>query len=185
VIGWYSGGASITANIPPTLVRFGAKNWLGLPRMVYLLAVVAAVAYYLLEHTPYGRHLRAIGVNPAAARLVGLRVDGLAMRAFIGSGAAAGLAGVMLVSQAGAANPGIGVQFTLTALSAGFLGATAIRPGSFNVAGTLLAIYFLGASITGLTFAGAKDYIGDLFTGLALVVAVAVSSVLARRRARG
>jgi ribose transport system permease protein len=54
--------------------------------------------------------------------------------------------------------------------------------GRFNVLGTLLAIYFLAAAITGLTYAGVKDYIHDLFTGAAVVLAVAVSTILGRRR---
>jgi ribose transport system permease protein len=90
---------------------------------------------------------------------------------------------VLLLARSGAGNPGIGANFTLTALAAAFLVATAVRPGRFNVAGTLLAIFFLAAAITGLTFAGVKDYISDLFTGSALVLAVAISAVLGRRRA--
>ena len=65
---------------------------------------------------------------------------------------------------------------------AAFLGATSVRPGRFNVVGTLLAIFFLAAAITGLTFAGVQDYINDLFTGFALVLAVGVSVLLGRRR---
>ena len=68
------------------------------------------------------------------------------------------------------------------ALAAAFLGATSIRPGRFNVVGTLLAIFFLATAITGLTFAGVQSFINDLFTGTALVLAVAISAVLRRRR---
>jgi ribose transport system permease protein len=83
---------------------------------------------------------------------------------FVVSGAAAGLGGVLLVADSGAGNPSVGSVFTLTALTAAFLGATSVKPGRFNVVGTLLAISFLAAAITGLTFAGVQDYINDLFT---------------------
>ena len=182
IVSWYTGGLSILEKIPTALTDFGSANWLGLPRTLYLLVLVALAVYYLLEHTPFGRNLQAVGVNAESARLVGLPVPGLVLRSFVVSGTAAGLAGVLLVARSGAGNPGIGSGFTLTALAAAFLGATAVRPGRFNVLGTLLAIFFLALAITGLTFAGVKDYINDLFTGLALVLAVAISTVLARRR---
>jgi ribose transport system permease protein len=183
VVNWYTGGNSIIEGIPHQLTDFGSGNWLGIPRTLFLLVAVALLIWYLLEHTPFGRYLHSIGVNPESARLVGLRIPSLVRRSFVVSGAAAGLAGVLLLARSGAGNPGIGSTFTLTALAAAFLGATAIRPGRFNVLGTLLAIFFLAAAITGLTFAGVKDYISDLFTGAALVLAVAISAVLRHRRA--
>jgi ribose transport system permease protein len=182
LVNWYTGGTSIIQGIPHQLTDFGSGNWLGLPMTLYLLVAVALLVWYLLEHTPFGRYLHSVGANPESARLVGLRIPSLVLRSFVVSGAAAGLAGVLLLARSGAGNPGIGASFTLTALAAAFLGATAVRPGRFNVLGTMLAIFFLAAAITGLTFAGVKDYISDLFTGTALVLAVAISAVLRRRR---
>jgi ribose transport system permease protein len=182
IVTWYTGGNSIIEGIPTGLTNFGTGNWLGVPKMLYLLVVVALLIWYLLEHTPFGRYLHSVGANPESARLVGLNIPGLVLRSFVVSGAAAGLAGVLLLAQSGAGNPGVGANLTLTALAAAFLGATSVRPGRFNVLGTMLAIYFLCAAITGLTFAGVKDYIHDLFTGAALVLAVAISTILGRRR---
>jgi ribose transport system permease protein len=183
VVNWYTTGNSIIQGIPQALLDFGSGTWFGLPRTLYLLVALALLIWYLLEHTPFGRYLHAIGINPDAAQLVGLRIPSLVRRSFVVSGAAAGLAGVLLLARSGAGNPGIGGGFTLTALAAAFLGATSVKPGRFNVLGTLLAIFFLATAITGLTFAGVKDYINDLFTGGALVLAVAISTVLRRRRA--
>jgi ribose transport system permease protein len=182
VVTWYTGGNSIIQGIPAALTGFGTGNWFGVPKMVYLLVVAALLIWYLLEHTPFGRYLHSVGANPESAKLVGLNIPSLVLRSFVVSGASAGLGGVLLLAQSGAGNPGVGNGFTLTALAAAFLGATAVRPGRFNVLGTMLAIFFLAAAITGLTFAGVKDYIHDLFTGVALVLAVAISTVLSRRR---
>jgi ribose transport system permease protein len=182
LVNWRTGGNSIIDGIPARLTQFGSGNLLGLPMTLYLLVIVALLIWYLLEHTPFGRYLRSVGTNVEAARLVGLSIPSLVLRSFVVSGTAAGLAGVLLLARFGAGNPGVGGNFTLPALAAAFLGATAVRPGRFNVAGTLLAVFFLAAAITGLTFAGVKDYISDLFTGSALVLAVALSAVLGRRR---
>jgi ribose transport system permease protein len=182
---WYTGGTSIVQGIPTTLTDFGSGTWVGIPRLFYLLVLVALLIWYLLEHTPFGRYLHAVGINAEAAQLVGIRIPSLVRRSFIVSGSFAGVAGVVLLAQSGAGNPGIGANFTLTALAAAFLGATSVRPGRFNVIGTLLAIYFLNAAITGLTFAGVQSFINDLFTGAALVFAVALSALLRRRGVSG
>jgi len=182
IVNWYTKGLAIVQGVPDSLTQFGSKTFLGLPRTLFLLVAVALGIWYLLEQTPFGRYLHAVGGNPAAAELVGLNIPSLVRRSFVVSGAAAGLGGVVLLAQSGAGNPGVGATFTLTALAAAFLGATSIRPGRFNVVGTLLAIFFLATAITGLTFAGVQSFINDLFTGTALVLAVAISAVLRRRR---
>jgi len=69
------------------------------------------------------------------------------------------------------------------ALTAAFLGATAIRPGRFNVLGTLVAIFFLAFTISGLSLAGVESWINDVFTGGVLFLAVVISTVSGRRRA--
>ena len=181
---WITGGASIVQGIPTSLTDFGTGTWFGIPRLVFLLALVAVSVWYLLGHTPFGRYLQALGTNADAAQLVGIRIPSLVRRSFIVSGSFAGLAGVILLAHSGSGSPGVGNPFTLTALAAAFLGATSVQPGRFNVVGTLLAIYFLAAAITGLTFLGVLSYINDLFTGAALVLAVAISALLRRRNAR-
>jgi ribose transport system permease protein len=184
IVLWYTGGQSIINDISPTLVQYGTGDWLGLPRTLYYLAVVALGVWYLLEHTPFGRYLASIGSNRDAARLVGLRVERTVMISYVLSGALAGIAGVLLVARNGTASPQVGtVADTLQALAAAYLGATAIKPGRFNVLGTLLAIFFLAFTVTGLQLAGVESWINSVFNGAALFVAVLISTVIGRRRA--
>jgi ribose transport system permease protein len=183
IVIWYTDSQSIITGISKGLTDFGSGDWLGIPRTVYVLAVVAIFVYYLLEHTPFGRYLHSIGSNPRAARLVGLPVERLVTCAFILSGTLAGLAGILLVARNGGASPQVGtVSDSLQALAAAFLGATAIRPGRFNVVGTLVAVYFLAFCVTGLSLAGVASWINDVFTGAALFIAVLVSTIVGRRR---
>ena len=186
IINWYTKGQSIINGISKDLTKVGSGDWFGVPRTVYFLAVVAALVYYLLEHTPYGRYLHSIGSNREAARLVGLPVERLVLIAFVLSGALAGVAGVLLVARNGGGNPQVGnVGDTLQALSAAFLGATAIKPGRFNVIGTIVAIFFLAFTVTGLSLAGVAAWINDVFNGAALFVAVLISTVIGRKRVGG
>ena len=179
---WYTNGQSIVLGIPQELLTFGGGNFLGVPDSVYVVAGFALLAWYLLEQTPYGRSLHAVGSSKAAARLVGIRVERSVFVAFVLSGASAGLAGVLLLASSGAGNPQIGQSFTLTAVAAAFLGAASFKVGQLNVLGSIVAILFLSVNITGLTFLGVQDWINQLFTGAALVVAIAFSTALHRER---
>ena len=181
-VNWYSGGTSIIQGIPQEIITFGGGRALGIPNLFYVLIVVAFAVWYLLEQTPYGRNLHAIGSNKAASRLVGIRVERDTCLAFVLSGGFAGLAGVMVLAQQGAGNPQVGSTFTLTAIAAAFLGAASFKLGKLNVLGSLVAIFFLAVNITGLQFAGVEGWITDVFTGLSLVLAVAFAGVLSRPR---
>lgn len=184
VVEWYTKGQSIISGIPKTLVNLGSGEWLGIPRTLYFLAVVALLVHYLLEHTPYGRYLHSIGSNREAARLVGLKVERFVLLSFVLSATLAAFAGVLLVARNGGGSPQVGtLSDTLQALSAAFLGATTIKPGRFNVLGTLVAIFFLAFSVTGLSLAGVANWINDVFNGAALFVAVLISTIIGRRRA--
>ncbi|MDK3255567.1 ABC transporter permease [Blastococcus capsensis] len=183
LISLYTANQVISIGIPESITAIGSGTWLGLPRTVFWLALVAVAVYYLLTHTPYGRYLASVGVSPGSARLVGLRVDRYVLSSFVLSGGLAGIAGVLLLARAGTANPAVGPGFTLAALSAAFLGATAIKPGTFNVVGTLLGVLFVAVSVNGLVLAGAADWVQPTFNGAALIIAVALSTAIARRRA--
>jgi ribose transport system permease protein len=172
----------VILGIPQGMVDFGTLNWLGIPRVVWLLSVVALVVAYLLRETVFGRHLLSIGSNPRSAALVGIRVPLVVMLSFVVAGALAGIAGTLELARTGSGNPQIGPGYTLSALAAAFLGSTTITPGRFNVPGTIVGVFFVGVSVNGLTLAGAADWVDPVFNGAAVVVAVALSTVLARRR---
>lgn len=181
-IDWYTKDQSIVTGIPAGITHFGRNNFLGVPDIVWVLAIVAVVIYYLLEHTPYGRNLHAIGSNRAAARLVGIRVERSIAMAFVINGIFAGIAGVLMLARAGAGNPQIPPTLALTALAGAFLGAASFKVGRLNVPGTIVALLFLAVNITGLQYAGVANWINEMFTGLSLIFAIALAAVLSKER---
>ncbi|WP_157475697.1 ABC transporter permease [Parafrankia sp. EUN1f] len=180
-IQWYAHGQSISNNISTALIDFGSTTWLGIPRPVFLVALVAAALWYVLGQTPYGRSLYAIGENPRAARLVGISTRGYPLLAFAGAGLVAGIAGVVLTARTAGATADNGTTMLFPALAAVFLGATAIRPGRFNVFGTVFGVALVAVSVSGLTLAGTSDWVNPVFNGGALAVAVGLSTYLRRR----
>ncbi|WP_256839839.1 ABC transporter permease [Ornithinimicrobium faecis] len=181
-VGSFWAGHTTLLGIPDALAAFGNQHWLGVPRPVWLLVAVALLVAYLLGFTVFGRSLLSIGSNESAARLVGLPVNRAIMIAFAISGALAGVAGVLLLARTGSAAAGVGSGYTLPALAAIFLGSTTIKPGRFTVIGTLVGVFFVAISINGLTLAGAADWVEPMFNGAAIIIAVTISAVLAKRR---
>jgi ribose transport system permease protein len=187
LVTWYTGGNSIIQGISPALTNLGTGTWLGIPCPLYFLALVSLISWYLLQHTPWGRSLQGTGVNPRAAEIVGLPVNRLTLQSFILAGGLAGIGGIVLLAVSGSGNPSVGPAYLLPALAAALLGATTITPGRFNVLGTLVAVYFLAATVSGLTFLGAQPWVSSMFNGVALIVAVGISvwSGMGRRAMRG
>lgn len=161
---------------------FARGEFLGLPYTVYYAAVIALILWWILEYTPGGRYLYAVGGNPVAARLAGVRIGRVTTLAFVTSGLIAAFAGIALEATIGTATPNVGDGYLLPAFSAVFLGATQIRPGRVNVLGTLVAIFLLATGVSGLQLAGAPSYVTNLFNGVALIVAVALAVRTASRR---
>jgi ribose transport system permease protein len=177
-----TGGIAIVSNIPESVTSFGSELTLGIPRTAYALAIVAIAVYYVLVYTPFGRYAYALGSNPEASRLVGLRTGRTLGLTFVMAGGLAGAAGVLQFARAGGADPRVGESFTLPALAAAFLSAAAIKPGKYNVGGVLVAIFFLAALNSGLNLAGAANYVSNYVNGAALILGVGLATMLGRRR---
>lgn len=171
--------------VPQALLTFGDGLWLGVPAPTWLLIVVALLVSYMLRYTVFGRQLVQIGSNPRSAQLVGIPVRRLVFLTFVLSGTLAAIAGEVQLSRTGSGVPGDFSSFTLNALAACFLGSTTIRPGQFNVPGTLVGVFFVAVAVNGLTLAGASTWVEPTFNGAAVVIAVALSTILARRRGLG
>jgi ribose transport system permease protein len=179
---WFTGGNVLYTNVPAQLVSMGSGKILGIPIPVVIMIVVALVLYYVLDQTPLGRYLYALGGSKEAARLSGLNVSRLTILAFVFAGVLAGIAGVVVSAKLGSGNPTVGASFLLPAFAAVFLGATAFRPGTFNVLGTIFAVFVIATGIYGLNLLGVPFFVEPIFTGLVLVAAVAATRSLRKER---
>ena len=182
-----SGNKQITGVLSPTFLKFGRNDIFGVPVVVYYLAALALLVWYVLEWTPLGRHLFATGANGEAARLSGVRTDRLVWGSLVASGVMAGIAGVVYGAKIGSFSNSFGPPLLFPAFAAVFFGATQFKSRP-NVWGTVLAVYTLAFGVKGLqlAFSSGVYWITPLFNGVALVVAVALASrkiaVLRRRK---
>ncbi len=175
-----SGGTTLFQGVSPIIPKLSNTNILGLKSAVWIVFGLAIVLFAVLEFTPFGKRIYAVGGNERVARLSGVRTDMVKIAAFAIAGGMAACAGLLQLGQAGGATPSFGVNLLLPAFAAIFLGATAIKPGVFNVWGTIIAILLLAAGFTGLGLQGVPLWVEPIFDGTVLLAAVLVT----RREAR-
>ena len=182
VVLWMSGSntvSGISSNLVDPVIVWRLA---GIPFEFYYALAVAVVMWYVFRYTPVGRRLLVVGRGRDVARLSGIRVGAVRWGALTCSALLAAFGGILYAGTSGAAGPSSGLELLLPAFAAAFLGATTIQPGRFNPWGTLIAVYFLVTGITGLQLMGAESYVQNVFYGAALILAVAFSQVVRRRR---
>ena len=176
----YSGGELIFSNVPASFKVLGQARPLGLP-LAFVYALIAGVAiWYALSYRPTGRRLYAIGGGETASRLAGIRVPWLVLVTFVASAFLSGLGGIVQAARVGSSSADSMTSFLLPAFTAAFLGATAIRPGHYNVWGTFLAVYLVAAGTTGMFMLGAPTYVEPVFNGVILLLAIALARMTMR-----
>lgn len=157
----------------------------GLPVSVWLLALVTAVLSIVLRWTPFGYRVRSIGSNPDAAVFSGISIPGTRTKVLVLMGAVAGLAGVLGLAFFTSGDPNIGTGFELQAIAAAVIGGTPLRGGTATVLGAVLGAILLGVVSSGLVYFDIPANWSSVATGLVVLLAVAVDSVLrSRRRSR-
>jgi ribose transport system permease protein len=171
------------AKLGGAFADIGQTNVGGVTLAVVYCTAVAVAIWYLLEHTATGRRLYATGFNPDAARLAGVRTDRLRFVSLVASGGLAGATGIVLASTLGSGSPSAGTPYLLPAFAAAFLGATQFKNGRFNAGGTIIAVLLLGTGVTGLALANAPQWAGDMFVGVVLIAALALTGLQRRTTA--
>jgi ribose transport system permease protein len=154
-----------------------ARPFLTIPVPVLLFALVATLTFVTLRYTVYGRNVYAIGANPVAARLVGIRRRTVVFVAFVASGFATALAGLVLTSQLSAAVPNAALGLELTVVTAIVLGGASLNGGRGSVVGTVLGLMIIGVLNNGLTLMNISSYWQQVASGSLLITAVSFDRV--------
>lgn len=177
-------GNKAIVGLPADFLNLASQRILGIPVPFYIMIIVALLLWYMMERTPLGRYIEATGGNKEAARLAGVKTDRMVVIGFVVSGTVGALAGAVLLSRVSGASPTLGGEYVLPVFAAAFLGATQLRPGRFNIWGTVIAVYVLATGIKGLQLVGVPPWATQLFYGGALIFAVALA-VAERRQRKG
>ncbi|MEE2861146.1 MAG: ABC transporter permease [Paracoccus sp. (in: a-proteobacteria)] len=167
----YSGGYPISG-LPGWVSWFGVGRIGIIPVPVIIMLIIYLVAWLVLQRTPFGRHVYAIGGNETAARLSGVRTRMVKLSVFAISGVTAALASIVLTGRLMSGQPNAGVGFELDAIAAVVLGGTAIAGGRGLILGTLIGAVLLGILNNGLNLVGINPYMQDVIKGLIILLAI-------------
>lgn len=182
---WFAGGKQIvTRDLPQAYRDIALTRVLGVPTPVIVSAVIAAVFGYALRYTRTGRQLYAIGSNPDAARLAGLRSDLLVFGAFAASGLLAGVAGILWGARFGAVDARAAYGYELQVVAAVVVGGVNIFGGSGTVLGAVLGAVILGTIANSLTILRINPFWLQAISGAGILVAVTIDSLITRRLQR-
>jgi len=179
---WISNSQTISGVARPLVNFLLVQRILGIPTVFYGGLLICIGLWYLFNRTGIGLRILFVGRSREVARLTGVNVGLVRFSCLLASSIGSAIAGIFYVGTSGAADPTSGLSMLLPAFAAVFLGSTVFTPGRFNPLGTLAAVYFLTTGITGLTMLGIQTYVQNLFYGGALVIAVTLSQLAAKRR---
>ncbi len=173
-----SGGQTVSVNHFGTLGT--SRPFLNIPLPVVILAVVILLFFVIMKYTVYGRSMYAIGANPVAARLAGIRSGHLIFGAFLISGLFVSLAALVNVSQLSAASTLSGVGLELSVVTAVILGGASLSGGRGTVVGTILGLLIIGVLNNGLTLLNINTFWQEVARGVLLILAVSFDQLRIR-----
>jgi len=175
------GGPGITF-LPDSFTKFGQFEFVGLQAPVWLLLALALIAHYCLAHTRFFRQYYYIGSNAKAAHLSGIKVERMQMLAFTIMGVLAGVAGIAYASRIATASSTVGVGSELQAITAVILGGASLTGGKGTIWGAMIGVFFMGLMKNVLIISRVSSEWQGIILGGVLVLAVALDSVMNRKK---
>jgi ribose/xylose/arabinose/galactoside ABC-type transport system permease subunit len=163
----------------------GGGDLLGIPVPVWLLLGIAFVASFILNYTPFGRQVYAVGDNEEAARLSGINVGRVTFMVYVISGLMAAVSSLILVSRLTTGHPDQGSGFELDAIAIVVIGGTSLFGGEGNIRGTLIGAAIVAVLANLLNLLGVSPFTQQIVKGLIIVGAVLFErfqSAIAERR---
>jgi len=144
----------------------------GIPFPIIIMLIIFAILYVLLHKTTFGRKTFALGGNENAAFVAGVKTKKVLMWIYIISGIMAALAGMILASRLGSAQPDAGTSYEMDAIAAAVLGGASLSGGKARMWGTLIGALIIATLSNGMNLLGISSFYQQIVKGLVILVAV-------------
>jgi ribose transport system permease protein len=154
---------------------FGSGSLAGISAMIVWTAVFVALGHYLYRHSRVGAHVLAVGDNPRAAQVAGIKADRVKIGVLVASGVCAAFAGLLYTGFLHGATYTLGTSDLLTVIAAVVIGGTRLFGGSGTVIGALIGSLILGVLNNGLILAGLSTSEQQIAQGVIILVAIALT----------
>ena len=166
---------STISGFPPEFLYLGQGSFLAIPIPVWIAAVVALGAHFVLTRTTFGRHVYFNGSNEEAAKLSGIEVRRIKVTVFVIASSLAALAAVLETSRLSVGQPAAGNGYELLAIGAAVIGGASLFGGVGGILGTALGTSLLLLIQNALILLGISAYWQQVFSGVIIVAAVALN----------
>jgi ribose transport system permease protein len=176
----YSQGVPIASGVPAAFKNISLGRTFSIPNNILIMLGVLLILWILVNRTEWGQQLQATGGNIEAAKLSGIRVDNVKSMAFMITGAAAALTGILLASLIGSGTARAADGYLMASFAAVFLGSATLRDGEFHILGTLIGVLIIQIGFNGMAIFGVPVFYQDIFRGAILILAVGLSTVARR-----
>jgi rhamnose transport system permease protein len=181
---WTGSNEINPSQLPSGFLAIGTDSLLGIPDVFIIALVVVLGLGWYMRNKRSGRELYAIGSDPAAAELYGLRVRRRVFTAFVVSGAFSGLAGVLFLARYGTSDSQTGNGLELQAVGAAVIGGIAIFGGSGSIWGAAIGAFLLETISSALPILGVQSFWQQAVVGALIIVAIVLDRFLALRLKR-
>jgi ribose/xylose/arabinose/galactoside ABC-type transport system permease subunit len=165
----------------PVFIWIGRGDLFGINAPFLIAIVVAVLGWFLLNRTRFGLHALATGGREEAARVMGLAINRVKVMVYAFTGCLAALGGIVISARLSNGSPNAGVMLELEVIAATVLGGTSLFGGRATIAGTVVGALLINFVRNGLNLLGVNPYWVQVVTGIILVVAVLMNTVLNRK----
>lgn len=174
----------ISCTEPAAFTAIGAKKILGFPLPIYLMILIAALAWYVLRKTEFGRYIYAVGGNATAAEISGINVRRSTVLCYVFSGLTTAIGGVILASMTQQAMASTGSGYTNDVITAGVIGGVSLLGGEGTVLGAMFGAVLMGLLNNGLNLMSVPSTHAGLVKGLVIIIAVGFDALQHTDQAR-
>lgn len=176
---WFTDGSPVSGFTDQfALLGNGLGRWM--PVVIFIL--VAILFHMIMRYTRFGKFTYAIGANPQAARVSGIKIDQHLIKIYIVAGVLTGLAAMVAIARIKTAQAGMGLMYELDAIAASVIGGVSLAGGRGRIAGTVIGALILGVMMSGFTFLRIDAYYQDIIKGAIIVAAVVVDQQRQNKR---
>ncbi len=175
-------GGETKRNFAPWLDNLADGDAGPIPKVTLFFIAAAVLCHVLLAYTRFGRYVYAVGGNPEAARLAGIRVDRVITSTYVLVALLSAVAGIVLVSRLKSATSELLLGGELDAIAAVIIGGTRLGGGVGSVPRTVLGVLILSMLSNALILLGIDAFWQDALKGSVIIAAVAFDALASRRR---
>ncbi len=169
-----------SGTVPQPVRSLTVDTLAGIPDPVFIWLGLSAVFAVLLYAMPYGRRVYAVGLNPEAARLSGIRIDLVIMSAYLASSLMCVVAGLLLAGYIGYVDQYVGRGSDLDSIAAALIGGTSFTGGRGGLGGTIAGVMLITLMLNLIVIAGLSVQLQLVTKGLVLIAAVVLQGVRVR-----